>query len=102
MSEPCVNTSRQIDLLCVDLGLMRISDDQAAYLGNLLAQAARYIETKGITLDPASDEDNGLIARVAAWMYRSRATTADTPLPSGLRSYLHDKLLQQKMREVTP
>lgn len=102
MSEPCANTSQQLDLLCVDLGLMRISDDQAAYLGNLLAQAARYIETKGITLDPASDEDNGLIARVAAWMYRSRATIADTPLPSGLKSYLHDKLLQQKMREVTP
>lgn len=102
MSEPCANTSQQLDLLCVDLGLMRISDDQAAYLGNLLAQATRYIETKGVTLDPASDEDNGLIARVAAWMYRSRATTADTPLPSGLRSYLHDKLLQQKMRELTP
>lgn len=102
MSTSCDGASQQLDLLCVDLGLMRVGDDQAAYLGNLLAQAARYIETKGIALDTASDEDNGLVARVAAWMYRSRATTADNPLPSGLRSYLHDKLLQQKMREVAP
>lgn len=101
MSTHCDGTSQQLDLLCVDLGLMRVSDDQAAYLGNLLAQAARYIETKGIALDTASDEDNGLVARVAAWMYRSRATTGDNPMPAGLRSYLHDKLLQQKMREVT-
>ena len=84
--------------LQTDLGLRHVGEDQQMYLAGLLTQAAAFVQRRGVALDEGSDADDMLVAMVAAWMYRARATATQPPLPPMIRCEIHDRLAAQKMR----
>ena len=90
-------TDRQMTLLRVDLGLMRLTDDQKTYFGALLDTAASAIARRGVTLAADSLEDDTIISMWAAWLYRKRKSETDTPMPRMLMVAVNDKLAAQKM-----
>lgn len=67
----------QLSYLTVDLGILRCTEAQETYLRGLLTQAADFIATRGVALQPDCD--------------------ADDMLPTYLRRMLNDKLAKQKM-----
>lgn len=87
----------QLAYMMVDLGILRATEQQDAYLRGLLTQAADFIATRGVVLQPDCDADDMLAAMVAGWMYKARANAEDKQLPAYLRRMLNSKLAQQKM-----
>ena len=85
----------QLSYLTVDLGILRCTEAQETYLRGLLTQAADFIATRGIVLQPDCDADDMLAALV--WMYKARANAEEKQLPTYLRRMLNSKLAQQKM-----
>ena len=83
--------------MMVDLGILRATEQQESYLRGLLTQAADFIRTRGIVLQPDCDADDMLAAMVAGWMYKARANAEEKQLPTYLRRMLNSKLAQQKM-----
>ena len=90
-------TGQQITLLRVDLGLMRLTDDQKTYFGALLDTAASAVAREGVVLTKGNLEDDTLIEMWAAWLYRKRRTETDAPMPRMLRVALNDRIAAQKM-----
>ena len=70
------------------------------YLLELIAQALEEIADYGITLNPESSRDAGLVRMYAAWLYRNRAATnpADSAMPRMLKFSLNNRLFREKMR----
>ena len=87
----------QLAYMMVDLGILRATEQQETYLRGLLTQAADFIATRGVVLQPDCDADDMLAAMVAGWMYKARANAEDKQLPAYLRRMLNSKLAQQKM-----
>lgn len=87
----------QLAYMMVDLGILRATEQQESYLRGLLTQAADFIRTRGIVLQPDCDADDMLAAMVAGWMYKARANAEEKQLPTYLRRMLNSKLAQQKM-----
>ena len=83
----------QLSYLTVDLGILRCTEAQETYLRGILTQAADFIATRGIVLQPDCDADDML----AGWMYKARANAEEKQLPTYLRRMLNSKLAQQKM-----
>lgn len=83
----------KLQLLKADLGLMRVSAEQAAYLTALLTQAAAELERKGIVLTDTI-EDDILVEMVAAWKYRVRAQSASPAMPEHLSREIYDRIVQ--------
>lgn len=83
----------KLQLLKADLGLMRVSAEQAAYLTALLTQSAAELERKGIVLTDTI-EDDILVEMVAAWKYRVRAQSASPAMPETLRRAIYDRIVQ--------
>lgn len=92
-----MSVDAQLAYLAVDLGILRTTEQQDAYLRGLLTQAADFITTRGVVLQPDCDADDMLAAMVAGWMYKARANAEDKQLPAYLRRMLNSKLAQQKM-----
>lgn len=93
MSE--INT--RLALLKTDLGLIRLTADQSAYLNNLLTMAASAITREGVTLTANDAECDGLVAMYAGWMYRKRQQQTEEAMPRMLRWQLNNMLAHQKM-----
>lgn len=97
MSEP----NARLALLKTDLGLIRLTGEQPAYLSALLTMAASSILREGIALDENSIEDDALVAMYAAWLYRKRDVPDGAPAAAGmprmLRWQLNCRLASQKM-----
>lgn len=89
----------RFDLLKVDLGVMTCADQQELYLRSLLTSAEGFILRRGVPLNDDSDEDDMLVASVAAWMYRARGTVDRAQLPRNLDIQLKDRLCAAKMME---
>ena len=87
----------QLAYMMVDLGILRATEQQESYLRGLLTQAADFIQTRGVVLQPDCDADDMLAAMVAGWMYKARANAEEKQLPTYLRRMLNSKLAQQKM-----
>ena len=92
-----MSVDAQLAYLTVDLGILRTTEQQDAYLRGLLTQAADFIATRGVVLQPDCDADDMLTAMVGGWMYKARANAEDKQLPAYLRRMLNSKLAQQKM-----
>lgn len=86
----------QLSYLTVDLGILRCTEAQETYLRGILTQAADFIATRGIVLQPDCDADDMLAAMVAGWLYKARANSDEKELPTYLRRMLNSKLMQQK------
>ena len=80
----------QLAYMMVDLGILRATEQQETYLRGILTQAADFITTRGVALQPDCDADGG-------WMYKARANAEEKQLPTYLRRMLNDKLAKQKM-----
>lgn len=76
------------------------SDALDSYLLDLIHAAEEYITTEGITLDPNSYGDRGLVEMYAAHLYRKRRDNGDeSMLPRPLRWALNNRLFSQKISE---
>ena len=84
--------------LQTDLGLRHVGEDQQMYLAGLLTQAAAFVQRRGVGMDKGSDEEEMLVAMVAAWMCQVRAKATPPPPPPMIRCEIHDRLAAQKMR----
>lgn len=86
-------------LSSVKLDLQLIGNAYDDFLLELIAQALEEIAAYGITLDPASSRDAGLVRMYAAWLYRNRAATnpADSAMPRMLQFSLNNRLFSEKM-----
>lgn len=87
----------QLAYMMVDLGILRATEQQETYLRGILTQAADFITTRGVVLQPDCDADDMLTAMVGGWMYKARANAEEKQLPAYLRRMLNSKLAQQKM-----
>lgn len=87
-------------LSSVKLDLELFGNAKDAYLLELIAQAIEEIADYGITLNPESSRDAGLVRMYAAWLYRNRAATnpADSAMPRMLQFSLNNRLFREKMR----
>lgn len=92
-----MSADAQLAYMMVDLGILRATEQQETYLRGLLTQAADYIRTQGIVLQPDNDADDMLTSMIAGWMYKARANAEEKQLPTYLRRMLNNKLAQQKM-----
>lgn len=93
--------TEQLALLKTDLGMYGpIPDALETYLKTLLFAAGAQIAREGVTLEPASIEDDALIAAHAAWLYRKRASDDAAPLSKMIRRQLNDRLVAQNMSGV--
>lgn len=86
-------------LSSVKLDLQLIGNAYDDFLLELIAQALEEIAASGITLDPTSSRDAGLVRMYAAWLYRNRAATnpADSAMPRMLQFSLNNRLFGEKM-----
>lgn len=86
-------------LSSVKLDLQLIGNAYDDFLLELIAQALEEIAAYGITLDPTSSRDAGLVRMYAAWLYRNRAATnpADSAMPRMLQFNLNNRLFGEKM-----
>jgi hypothetical protein len=86
-------------LSSVKLDLQLIGNAYDDFLLELIAQALGEIAAYGITLDPTSSRDAGLVRMYAAWLYRNRAATnpADSAMPRMLQFSLNNRLFGEKM-----
>lgn len=86
-------------LSSVKLDLQLIGNAYDDFLLELIDQALEEIAAYGITIDPASSRDAGLVRMYAAWLYRNRAATnpADSAMPRMLQFNLNNRLFGEKM-----
>ena len=86
-------------LSSVKFDLQLIGNAYDDFLLELIAQALEEIAAYGITIDPASSRDAGLVRMYAAWLYRNRAATnpADSAMPRMLQFSLNNRLFGEKM-----
>jgi hypothetical protein len=86
-------------LSSVKLDLQLIGNAYDDFILELIAQALEEIAAYGITLDPTSSRDAGLVRMYAAWLYRNRASTnpADSAMPRMLQFDLNNRLFSEKM-----
>lgn len=86
-------------LSSVKLDLQLIGNAYDDFLLELIAQALEEIAAYGITLNPDSSRDAGLVRMYAAWLYRNRAATnpADSAMPRMLQFNLNNRLFGEKM-----
>lgn len=89
-------TEARRNYLMVDIGMLQAQSMQETYLLGLLSQAEDLITRRGVTLT-AGDADDMLVAMVAGWMYRARASAEEKRLPTYLRQQINDRLAAQKM-----
>lgn len=87
----------RFELLKVDLGILTCADQQETYLRSLLASADGFLRRRGVAPAEGSEEDDLLVASVAAWMYRARGTTDRAQLPRNLDIQIKDRLCASKM-----
>lgn len=86
-------------LSSVKLDLQLIGNAYDDFLLELIAQALEEIAAYGITLNPTSSRDAGLVRMYAAWLYRNRAATnpTDSAMPRMLQFSLNNRLFGEKM-----
>lgn len=87
----------RFDLMKIDLGILTCAYPQEVYMRSLLASAEAFIRRRGVTISACSDEDDMLVASVAAWMYRARGNADRAALPRNLDIQIKDRLCQEKM-----
>lgn len=92
-----MDTSAILQSVKYDLQLIGTAYD--SFLSELIQQALEEIAAYGITLDPESSRDAGLVRMYAAWLYRNRAATnpADSAMPRMLQFSLNNRLFGEKM-----
>lgn len=92
-----MDTSAILQSVKYDLQLIGTAYD--SFLSELIQQALEEIAAYGITLDPTSSRDAGLVRMYAAWLYRNRAATnpADSAMPRMLQFSLNNRLFGEKM-----
>lgn len=87
----------RLTYMMVDLGILSCADQQKLYMRGLLAAADAFLRRRGVTLNDDSDEDDLLVASVAAWMYRARGSTDRATLPKNLDVMIKDRICHEKM-----
>lgn len=85
-----------LTMLKADLEIIPANTTRDTYLGQLIAQAKRFCETEGVTLNLADSEDCGLVVMYAAWLYRKRADDAPA-MPRMLRWALNNRIFSRKV-----
>lgn len=86
-----------IDMLRTDLGITTNKYD--VRLMQYLDTAEKMIRTEGININDTDAQDKQLIVSYAAWMWRKRDNMEG--MPRMLRYQLNNRLMSQKMKEVT-
>lgn len=86
-----------IDMLKIDLGITTNYYD--VRLMQYLDTAEKMIRTEGININDTDAQDKQLIVSYAAWMWRKRDNMEG--MPRMLRYQLNNRLMSQKMKEVT-
>lgn len=91
-------TDNQLAMLKVDLGLMALTEDQQAYLGQLLDAAQQRLATQGLSLVAGDPDHDALVVMYASWNYRKRTGEGSTEMPLPLKTARNDLLFSQKAR----
>lgn len=86
-----------IDMLRTDLGITTNKYD--VRLMQYLETAEKMIRTEGININDTDAQDKQLVVSYAAWMWRKRDSMEG--MPRMLRYQLNNRLMSQKMKEVT-
>lgn len=86
-----------IDMLRTDLGITTNKYD--VRLMQYLDTAEKMIRTEGININDTDAQDKQLVVSYAAWMWRKRDNMEG--MPRMLRYQLNNRLMSQKMKEVT-
>lgn len=86
-----------IDMLRTDLGITTNKYD--VRLMQYLNTAEKMIRTEGININDTDTQDKQLVVSYAAWMWRKRDNMEG--MPRMLRYQLNNRLMSQKMKEVT-
>lgn len=86
-----------IDMLRTDLGITTNKYD--VRLMQYLETAEKMIRTEGININDTDAQDKQLVVSYAAWMWRKRDNMEG--MPRMLRYQLNNRLMSQKMKEVT-
>ena len=86
-----------IDMLRTDLGITTNKYD--VRLMQYLETAEKMIRTEGININDTDAQDKQLVVNYAAWMWRKRDNMEG--MPRMLRYQLNNRLMSQKMKEVT-
>lgn len=86
-----------IDMLRTDLGITTNKYD--VRLMQYLETAEKMIRTEGININDTDAQDKQLVVSYAAWMWRKRDNMEG--MPRMLRYQLNNRLISQKMKEVT-
>ena len=87
----------RFEFLKVDLGILHCPEPQELYLRGLLASSETFLRRRGVPLETCSEEDDMLVASVAAWMYRARGTADRAQLPRNLDIDIKDRICHGKM-----
>lgn len=88
-----MNSIAKLELLKQDLQLMTSAHD--FYLGNLLQQATKAVQTEGIKLVENDIEIDMAVIQYAAYLFRKRGA-AETSMPRYLRWQLNNIIIKQK------
>lgn len=86
-----------LDMLKIDLGITTNRYDVRLY--QYLETAESMIRTEGIDINDTDTQDKQLVVSYAAWMWRKRDNMEG--MPRMLRYQLNNRLMTQKMKEVT-
>ena len=87
-----MNYDQLLSSLKIDLGIMSTAYDSR--LTQYLKSAEKEIEREGITLSADSVDDQDIVIRYAAWMWRMRDKEAG--MPRMLRWQLNNRLFEEK------
>lgn len=91
-------TENQLAMLKVDLGLLTVTTDQTAYLGQLLNTAQLRLADDGVALVDGDAQHDTLVVMYAAWLYRKRAEDPQQQaMPKMLQLLRNSVLFGQKM-----
>lgn len=72
------------------------TDKEDTYINALILTSCEEIEATGIRLKSDRISDDELVARYAAWKYRTRKT--GEKMPDSLRFSIHNRLISEKGR----
>lgn len=84
-----------LQLFKIDLGIMHNLRD--AYFIQLIKGTIQEIETRGITLDTNSADDQMLIVDYALWVYRKRQE--DVPLANNIQHRLRNRIIEERIKK---
>ena len=87
-----MNYDQLLSSLKIDLGIMSTAYDSR--LTQYLKSAEKEIEREGINLSADSVDDQDIVIRYAAWMWRMRDKEAG--MPRMLRWQLNNRLFEEK------